>query len=134
MSSIVSRVRILHIMEYYHSDHSQVVAIDTKLLICQERWIMPPVFHANMKFFSIEKNLLIYLLNNNNKFTNISYSRKSPPQIVNSYVIFPLRFLFSYFWKKNFKRETLHTRKSCFKKPKLATEPSSLLTHSVQVS
>lgn len=38
---------------------------------------------------------------------HISYSRNSPPQIVNSYVICPLRFSFSYFWKGNLKRETL---------------------------
>ena len=33
------------------------------------------VFHANMKNFSIEKNLLIYSLDNNNKFTkkHVSY-------------------------------------------------------------
>ena len=28
--------------------------------------------------------------------------------MVNSYVICPLRFSFSYFWKKNLKRETLN--------------------------
>ena len=52
---------------------------------------------------------------------HISYSRNSPPQIVNSYVICPLRFSFSYFWKKNLKRETLEEiprlRMGCWKTP-----------------
>ncbi len=43
--------------------------------------ISEPVFHANMKFFSIEKNLLIYLLNNNNKFTKKRFSYFIFPKI-----------------------------------------------------
>ena len=53
-----------------------------------------------MLLLLIEKNLLIYSLDNN-KFTkkNVSYFifSKFTPQTVNSYVICPLRFSFSYF-------------------------------------
>ena len=58
--------------------HSQVRRLGTQVeveVVVQTTDTMTWVFHANMKNFSIEKNLLIYSLDNNNKFTkkHVSY-------------------------------------------------------------
>ena len=48
------------------------------------RYVLVSVFHANLKFFSIEKNLLIYSLNNNNNFTKKQVSYFIFPKITPS--------------------------------------------------
>ena len=63
---------------------AQFNLLQEKVATCPKLLFLDAVFHANMKFFSIEKNLLIYSLNNNNNFTKKQVSYYIFPKITPS--------------------------------------------------